>query len=92
MQHYDHHMGYEDRHGENGTPVDYTPHGRSRAYSGANGSAGRGVTGEMVGAGPEVGMDANGERRVQPEVEMAEASPPQGGFGGFGGGFRAVNR
>ncbi|KAJ9639458.1 hypothetical protein H2199_006491 [Coniosporium tulheliwenetii] len=86
IQHYDR-ISYEDRHGENGTPVEYAPHGRSRAYSGANGSAGRGITGEMVGVGPEVRVDANGERRVQPEVEMAEASPSQGGFGGLGVGL-----
>ncbi|KAK5019167.1 hypothetical protein LTR16_001619 [Cryomyces antarcticus] len=47
---------------------------------------GGGSTGEAVGAGPEIRLDANGERRVQPETE------PGDGGAGFSGGFTAVNR
>ncbi|KAI9706748.1 MAG: hypothetical protein M1820_004718 [Bogoriella megaspora] len=47
---------------------------------------GGGVAGEAVGAGPEITIDANGERRVAPDTEMADAGP------GGAGGFTAVNR
>ncbi|KAI9659481.1 MAG: hypothetical protein M1821_001739 [Bathelium mastoideum] len=50
-----------------------------------------GVTGEAVGAVPEITVDANGERRVQPDTEMSEAQP-EGLEAGAGGGFTAVNR
>ena len=51
---------------------------------------GGGATGEAVGTGPEIALDANGERRVMPDTEMSEAQPegPSGGAGGF----TAVNR
>ncbi|KAF2232694.1 hypothetical protein EV356DRAFT_534416 [Viridothelium virens] len=51
---------------------------------------GGGVTGAAVSAGPEVIVDANGERRVQPDTEMGEAHPE--GPSGGGGGFTAVNQ
>ncbi|KAL9097589.1 MAG: hypothetical protein Q9165_000485 [Trypethelium subeluteriae] len=51
---------------------------------------GGGVTGQAVNAGPEVIVDANGERRAPPDTEMGEAQPE--GPSGGGGGFTAVNQ
>lgn len=52
---------------------------------------GGGATGEALGAGPEVTVDANGERRVMPDTEMTEAQP-EGQSSSGAGGFTAVNR
>lgn len=58
---------------ENGTPRPYQP----------TGAGGAGATGELVGAGPIIREDANGERRAPPDTEMADAGPA---------GFNAINR